>query len=333
MVVWPHRALTVMLEIMCHDGLRLLGYVEGGSSVPSVSPGLSNILGLDGSSTAMDQAQKAEAFRRLHDMDDTLILPNAWDVPSARIFEDEGFPAVATSSAGMLVSLGYPDGEEIPRGEFVSAVARIARVLSIPLSVDVVGGFGDSPEGVSRSVKAVIAAGAIGINVEDFNHATKMLLPVEKQLARLKALVKLRERGRVHFVINARTDALRFGMGGDDERMDEAIRRASEYRDIGADCVYPMGLTDSDSITKFVRALNCPINVMIRRGLPSIPELKRLKVARVSFGPAASYAALGLLKRASKELKERGTYGNLLDGAISFDELNALAVPKKGATL
>lgn len=276
----------------------------------------------------MDQPAKAEAFRRLHDRRDVLVLPNAWDVPSARVFEDQGFPAVATSSAGMLVSLGYPDGEGIPRDEFLSAIARVARVLSVPLSADVVGGFGDSPEGVAKSVKAVVDAGAVGINMEDFAHAAKRLLPVEKQVERLKALVGLRDGGKVRFVINARTDALRFGAGDDATRLDEAIARAKAYRDAGADCVYPMGLVDAASIARFVKALDFPINVMVRKGLPNVPELKRLGVARVSFGPSASYAAMGLLRRASEEVRTKGTYGSLLEGAISFDELNALAVPK-----
>ena len=279
----------------------------------------------------MDQAEKAEAFRKLHDRREVLVLPNAWDVPSARVFEDEGFPAVATSSAGMLVSLGYPDGEDIPRDEFSAAVGRIARVLSVPLSADVVGGFGDSPAGVTKSVKTVIDSGAVGINIEDFVHATKKLLPVEDQLARLRALVKVRDGGKVRFVINARTDALRFAHGDEVARLDEAIGRAEGYRDAGADCVYPMGLADAASITKFVKALDFPTNVMVRKGLPSVPELKRLGVARVSFGPSASYAAMGLLKRASREVRQSGTYGGLLDGAITFDELNALAVPKKHA--
>ena len=275
------------------------------------------------------QAEKAETFRRLHDRREVLVLPNAWDVPSARVFEDEGFPAVATSSAGMLVSLGYLDGEEIPPKEFDVAVGRIARVLSVPLSADVVGGFGDTPEGVARSVKAVIRAGAVGINIEDFEHSTKKLLPVEKQKARLSALIRLREKLKVPFVINARTDALRFAPGDDDAKMEEAIRRAEAYRDLGADCVYPMGLTDAPSISRFVRALDFPTNVMVRKGLPAVPELKRLGVARVSFGPSASYAAMGLLKRASKEVREKGTFYSLTEGAITFDELNSLAVPRK----
>ena len=277
----------------------------------------------------MDQTEKAELFRGLHDGKDVLVLPNAWDVPSARVFEDEGFPAVATSSAGMLVSLGYPDGEGIPHTDFVAAIGRISGVLSVPLSADVVGGFGGGPEGVAKSVKAVIQAGAVGINIEDFAHGTKKLLPVEKQVARLKALVTLRRSLGVRFVINARTDAFRFAPGEAGARLDEAILRAEAYRDVGADCVYPMGLTDAQSISRYVKALDFPTNVMVRKGLPPVPELRRLGVARVSFGPAASYAAMGLLKRASREVLDQGTYGTLTDGAISFDELNALAVPRK----
>ncbi len=275
------------------------------------------------------QSVKAEEFRNLHDRKSVLILPNAWDVPSARVFEDEGFPAVATSSAGMLVSLGYPDGEDIPFREFATAVGRIAHVVSVPLSVDVVGGFGDSPEGVTRSVGAIVKAGAAGINIEDFVHTTKKLLPAEKQVSRLRALVALRNSTGVPFVINARTDALRFGAGDEEAKLEEAIRRAEAYRDAGVDCVYPMGLTDAESISKFVKALDFPVNVMVRKGLPPVAELKRLGVARVSFGPSASYAAMGLLKRASREVLGRGTYGSLVEGAINFDELNSLAVPRK----
>ena len=275
------------------------------------------------------QVEKAEEFRRLHDRKNVLILPNAWDVPSARVFEDEGFPAVATSSAGMMVSLGYPDGEEIPTGEFVAVVRRVARVLSVPLSVDMVGGFGGSPSIVARSVRRVVDAGAVGINIEDFVHSTRKLLSIDKQVSRLRALVRLKDTMRIPFVINARTDALRFAAGDENKRFDEALRRAAEYRDVGVDCVYPMGLTDSTSVSRFVRALDFPINVMVRKGLPTVPELQRLGVARVSFGPSASYAAMGLLRRASREVRERGTYETLIEGAITFDELNALAVPGK----
>jgi 2-methylisocitrate lyase-like PEP mutase family enzyme len=274
------------------------------------------------------QKEKAEEFRALHRGKRILILPNGWDVPSARVFEDAGFPAVATSSAGMLVSLGYPDGEVIGRSEFVSAVGRIAKVLSVPLSVDVVAGFGKTTKEVLVTVKAVLKTGAVGINIEDFAHATKKLFPIERQIENVRAIRKLGETIGVPVVINARTDALRFAEGDEEARFKEAIRRATAYRDAGANCVYPMGLVEAASIAAFVKMLDFPINVMVRKGLPPISELQRLGVARVSFGPTASYSAMGLLKRAAKEVLVRGTYENLVEGAITFDELNALAVPK-----
>jgi len=274
------------------------------------------------------QKEKAEDFRALHHGKRILILPNGWDVPSARVFEDAGFPAIATSSAGLLVSLGYPDGEVIGRDEFVSAVGKIARALSVPLSADVVAGFGNTTKDVLVTVKAILKIGAVGINIEDFTHATKKLYPVERQVENVKAIRKLGETVGIPLVINARTDALRFAEGDEGARLKEAVRRATAYRDAGADCVYPMGLTDSASIANFVKALDFPINVMVRKGLPPISELQRLGVARVSFGPSASYATMGLLKRIAKEVLEKGTYDNLTEGAITFDELNALAVPK-----
>ncbi len=212
------------------------------------------------------QKDKAQDFRGLHHGKRILILPNAWDVPSARVFESEGFPAVATSSA---------------------------------------------------------------VNIEDFAHATKKLFRVERQVENVKAIRRLGDTVGVPLVINARTDALRFGIGDDEAKFEEAIRRATAYRDAGADCVYPMGLTEAGSISRFVKELDFPINVMVRKALPPVSELERLGVARVSFGPSASYAAMGLLKRASKEVLEKGTYQNLVDGAIAFDELNNLATPRQ----
>ncbi len=272
------------------------------------------------------QRKKAEDFRALHHGKRILILPNAWDVPSARIFEDAGFPAVATSSAGLMVSLGYPDGEAIGKVELFEVVRRIAKVLSVPLSADVVGGFGETPKQVTSTVKSVIEAGAIGINIEDF-HATK-LEPVEKQVEKLKAIKKLGESMGMPLVINARTDALRYAPGDQEAKLNEAIRRATAYRDAGVDCVYPMGLTDAASISSFVKALNFPVNVMVRKGLPPIKKLEALGVVRVSFGPGASYAAMGFLKRIAREVTEKGTYHNLVDGAITFNELNSLALPR-----
>ena len=273
-------------------------------------------------------AEKAEAFRALHHGARPLVLPNAWDVPSARIFEDAGFPAVATSSAGVMVSHGYPDGEEMPRRELMAVVARIAERLSIPLSADIVAGFGGSPGAVATTVARVLDAGAVGINLEDLHPSHDRLYRLDAQLRRLEAVRRVATQRGVPLVVNARTDAFRHAPGEEAERLREAIRRATAYRDAGADCVYPMGITDAPTIATFVDALRCPVNVMIRPGLPPLPELEKLGVKRVSFGPAASYAALGLLRRASREIQERGSFDLLTEGAINFEELNRLAVAR-----
>lgn len=278
------------------------------------------------------QAEKTERFRALHRAVHPLVLPNAWDVPSARMFEEAGFPAVATSSAGLMVSRGYPDGEEMPRRELVEAVARIASRLSVPLSADVVAGYGRDVKGVVTTVRQIVRAGAVGINLEDLDHASWKLFPLDAQLKKLRAIRRLEVAPGVPLVLNARTDALRHGAGDESARLEETIERLTAFRDAGADCVYPMGLTDAPSIAKVVRALDCPVNVMIRPGLPPVPELERLGVKRISFGPSASYATFGLLKRASEEIRTRGTFHTLVDGAIRFDELNRLATARTPST-
>jgi 2-methylisocitrate lyase-like PEP mutase family enzyme len=275
------------------------------------------------------QSDKAEYFRSLHRGPGVLVLPNAWDVPTARLFESVGFKAVATTSAGMLVSLGYEDGESIPFSEFLGAVSRIARVLTVPLTVDVVAGFGPGVHEVVSAVRQIVGVGAVGINIEDFEHESKKLFRVEDQVEKIKAIRKLGETMDVNLVINARTDAFRYAEGGEEERFREALRRGEFYRDAGADCVYPMGLTQANLIREYVRTLNFPVNVMVTKNTPSIQELEALGVKRLSFGPAAAYAVMGFLKRAAREVLEKGTYTSLVTEAITYEELNSLTHPQK----
>src|SRR5208282_3247918 len=169
---------------------------------------------------------------------------------------------------------------------------------------------------------------AVGINLEDLDPVNEELVREKLQVRKIEAVRQLGTSMGIPIFINARTDALRHAPGDENERLREAIRRSTIYRDAGADCVYPMGLTDAGSIATFVQTLGCPVNVMIRKGLPTVAELEALGVKRVSFGPSASYAALGLLKRVSQEVLTRGTYDLLLEGAITFDELNLLAKPR-----
>jgi 2-methylisocitrate lyase-like PEP mutase family enzyme len=268
-----------------------------------------------------DILKKVDYFRSLHHANHMLILPNAWDAATARLFEDEGFKAVATTSAGMMVSLGYEDGEYISKDEFISAIARIAEAVTVPLSVDLVSGFGDNEKQVVNMVKEVADKGVIGINIEDFEHASKKLLSVEKQVNKIKAIKK----SGIDIFVNARTDALRFAAGTEEDKFKEALARGEAYKNAGADCIYPMGLVDKEKIASYVDKIDFPINVMLRKGIPSINDLEELKVARLSFGPSAIYATMGLLKKASRQILNDRRFEILLEDAISYEELNSLA--------
>jgi len=268
-----------------------------------------------------DILKKVDYFRSLHHANHMLILPNAWDAATARLFEDEGFKAVATTSAGMMVSLGYEDGEYISKDEFISAIARIAEAVTVPLSVDLVSGFGDNEKQVVNMVKEVADKGVIGINIEDFEHASKKLLSVEKQVNKIKAIKK----SGIDIFVNARTDALRFAAGTEESKFKEALARGEAYKNAGADCIYPMGLVDKEKIASYVDKIDFPINVMLRKGIPSINDLEELKVARLSFGPSAIYATMGLLKKASRQILNDRRFEILLEDAISYEELNSLA--------
>jgi 2-methylisocitrate lyase-like PEP mutase family enzyme len=277
-------------------------------------------------------SERAERFRALHRGPSLFVLPNAWDVPSARVFEDAGFAAIATSSAGVMVSLGYRDGEEIPREEYVAAVRRIAAKLAVPLSADVVAGFGTTPAEAVATVRSVVEAGAVGINLEDQDPRTETLIPLAVQLEKLRAIRRYGEEAGVPVVVNARTDALWKGGGSPEDRRREAVLRCRAFREAGADCVYPMRLAAREEIAAFVRDVPGPSNVMIRPGLPPLGELERIGIRRVSFGPSASYAAMGLLRRIGAELRADGSFRSLVEGAITFDELNRLAERRDAAS-
>ncbi len=276
------------------------------------------------------QVALAGTFHSLHQCGNFFVLPNAWDVASARLFEEVGFLSVATSSAGLAVSLGYEDGESIPLGDFLRPIRRMTKVLSIPLSVDMVAGFGRNIGEVVASTRRVIEAGAVGINIEDFDHRRNVLVEPEYQSEKIRAIRGLSEEMGIHLTINARTDAVSIGKKENlGQNLEDAEFRSVQYIEAGADCVYPMGLFDRDSISHFVKTVKYPVNLMIRKGLPEIKELKKLGVTRLSFGPSASNAAMGLLWRIGKDILERDNFEKLFDGAISYDMLDSLAKKKK----
>lgn len=263
----------------------------------------------------------ADVFLALHRPGSPLILPNAWDVISARIVEDAGFSAVATTSAGIAWSLGYADGERIGRDEMLAAVARITRAVRVPVTADLEAAYGRKPADAADTARGAINAGAVGFNFEDASGDPKNpLLDIPLQVARIRAARAAADELGTHLVINARTDVYLEQVGPPDTRLAEAITRLTAYRDAGADCLFAPGASDPDTIAALVRELDAPLNVLATPATPPVSELARLGVARVSLGGGVFRAALGLTKRRLGNLKRDGRFDAMLEGAITHDE-------------
>ncbi len=268
------------------------------------------------------QREKAEALRALHRPGHPLVLINAWDCASARILAEAGAPAVATTSAGIAFSCGYPDGEKISRDLMLEAVARICGAVAVPVTADVEAGYGASPEDAYRTAAGALEAGAAGLNLEDGGGgAGQPLVELALQVEKIRAVREAEELAGVPLVLNARTDVFLDAVGPEGERLDEAVRRGKAYHRAGADCVFVPGVTDPAIIAALVLRLDCPINVLASAGSPSIAELARLGVARVSLGSGPMRAALTLFERLVKEVSERGTYSSL-EGIVSHGAMN-----------
>ena len=271
------------------------------------------------------QSGKADAFRAMHQAPPILLLPNAWDAVSARLFVKAGARAIATTSAGVAATLGYPDGEKVPRDAMLEVVARIARVVDVPVTADIEAGYAESPGELGETIRAVIDAGAIGFNLEDATgDSSRPLYEVEEQIERIRAARQAGERAGVRVVINARTDVYLAKVGEPAGRFAETARRANAYREAGADCLFVPGVTDLATLTELVRKIAGPLNVLAGPGMPSTSELQRIGVARLSVGSAIMRATLATARDAANELIHKGTYSAFLDRNIPYDEINEL---------
>ncbi len=271
----------------------------------------------------MDLAVKATRFLSRHDRQRILLLPNAWDAVSARIFEDAGFEAIATTSAGVATSLGYPDGQVIPRDEMIAAVGRIARAVDLPVTADLEAGYGTTAREVAETARLAIEAGAVGMNVEDDDGRAGMR-EIERQVEIIRAVKDVaRGAGVDDFVLNARTDVLIHRRSASPAGIHEAIRRLRAYRDAGADCVFAPGVIDTAVIEQIVRGVDAPLNVLATAGTPSVAMLQRIGVARISIGSGAHRATLTAAQKIAHELLREGTFGFTRE-AIPYDTLNAL---------
>ncbi|MEH1013787.1 isocitrate lyase/phosphoenolpyruvate mutase family protein [Micromonospora sp. CPCC 206060] len=267
---------------------------------------------------------RARLLHGLHRGPGPLVLPNAWDVASARIIEAAGARAIATTSAGVAWSLGAPDGDALGRDRAVDLVARTVAAVDVPVTADIESGFGTDPDGVAETIRGVLAAGAVGVNLEDAWHdGPASLRPVAEQAARIGAARRAADAAGVPLFINARVDVYLRNVGDPENRLAETLDRAAAYLAAGADGIFVPGVLDPAVLTALVAGIDAPLNVLAGPGAPTVAELGALGVARISAGSALAEAAYGLVRRAAGELLGSGSYDTLRDG-MDYPELNAL---------
>lgn len=251
----------------------------------------------------MNIQDRAEALHRLH-TGEPLLLLNAWDAGSARMAESLGARAIATTSAGLAWSLGWADGQQIERAEALAALRRIVRAVSLPVTADIESGFGaGQPADVAETVQGVIAAGAVGINLEDSpGLGGSPLRDTDSQCERIATARRVADREGVRLFINARTDVFLEGVGEPAGRLSEVLRRAAAYLDAGADGVFVPGVVDAHTIRQLAQGIAAPLNVLAQAGCPPLSELRSLGVARVSLGSRLAGVALGAARKAAQEV-------------------------------
>jgi 2-methylisocitrate lyase-like PEP mutase family enzyme len=262
---------------------------------------------------------QAHRLRSLHDPAHPLVLANAWDVASAVLVADAGAPAVATTSAGLAWSLGLPDGDRLDRESALAAVARIAAAVDVPVTADIEGGLAGSAAEVEVTVAGVLAAGAVGVNLEDGPRD-----PAEAA-ERVAAARRAADRAGVPLFVNARTDVYLRGIGAEQDRLDETVARAARYVEAGADGIFVPGTSDLAVIAALVERIAVPVNVLVGAGAPSVAELAACGVARVSLGSSVALAAYEVARRATREALTTGTYGSVA-ADLGYGDLDGLLV-------
>ena len=271
------------------------------------------------------QARKAEQLRKLHEGPRILILANAWDVISARITEHAGFPAVATTSAGVAAVLGYPDGQRVPQREMLEFVARIARAVSVPVTADMESGYGTSPADMAEMARALVDAGAVGLNLEDVTGDDEgSHVEIGLQAEKISAVREASAAAGVPLVINARTDVYLMPIGREETRFERTVERLRTYRKAGADCVFAPGIREKETIGRLVRAVDAPLNILLQPGGPTVAELEKFGVARASIGSGTMRAALGTARKFAKALSEYRDHAEFMKDAVPYDEVNRL---------
>jgi 2-methylisocitrate lyase-like PEP mutase family enzyme len=271
--------------------------------------------------TSSSQADRADLFHDLH-ADGILVLTNAWDVASAVIAQDAGAKAVATTSAAVAWAYGLPDGNQMSAGPVTDLADRIVAAVDVPVSVDFEGGFAEDLDVLAGNIRDLITTGVVGINLEDTT--PEGIRPAEEQAARIVAVRAAAEEAGVRLYINARTDIYLWGIGEEDGRFDETVRRATAFLEAGASGIFVPGVADLAVVERLVTAIEAPVNMLVGAGSPTVKELAEVGVRRVSAGSGAASAAYGQYRRAVEELAGAGTYAWAEQGSVDYGTLNDL---------
>lgn len=270
------------------------------------------------------QQDKAKLFQSLHLNEPVLVLVNAWDVASARVIEAAGAAAIATTSAGVAWSLGYPDGDALDVDRAVDLIARVAAAVGVPVTADIESGYAADAAGVGHTVARVLEAGAVGINLEDAHHGgADPLRPVAEQAERIAAARAAADRAGIALYINARTDTYLRSVGVPAQRLSDTIGRARAYLDAGASGIFVPGITEQATVAELVEGIPAPLNLLVGPGAPSVPELGKLGVARVSAGSSVAAAAYAVARATATEMSTSGGY-TAMAGELDYGTLNGL---------
>jgi 2-methylisocitrate lyase-like PEP mutase family enzyme len=248
---------------------------------------------------------RASALAALHEGPPMLVLPNAWDAASAKAFEAAGFPAIATTSGGVAAALGYGDHEEAPAEEMLAAARRIIAAVLVPVTVDFEAGYQMQPQQVAERL---ISIGAAGLNFEDSDHhGSETLVDAERQAEKLSAIKEAANREGVPLVLNARVDVFLHRVGSPEQQLAEGLRRARLYRQAGADCIYPILLSDEAMIAELVSAVGV-VNVNVRREGPlSLARAAALDVRRVSYATSIFREVMAEAERIAGRIREEAS--------------------------
>ncbi len=271
---------------------------------------------------------KARRFSAAHRAPGIVILPNAWDIGSAIVMADAGFPFIATTSAGVAFAEGLPDGERIAKERMLEIVGGIAARVPVPVTADLEAGYGPKPEDVARTVRDAMAAGLAGCNIEDtLNRGGKKLYDFEAAVDRIRAGAEAAKAAGVEFVLNARTDAYLMQLGDAKTNFAESVRRANAYLAAGATSAFVPGPLDADTVRRLAHEIDGPLNILAAfSGRPSplsVADLEKLGVKRISIGGSLAGAVLGFIRRAVTDLRAKGTF-TYHEGAMTHGESTKL---------